>query len=736
MNEYFAALEQKAAEELQTAETCGGNIFEEKEHLFAAAIAGNVDAVFAYAKHVVNTRFEKIPEKELSKLYKKLGKYSKKLDGAKTEADIYKVMKKMPLKEKDSPRGQYLIAQSFKRIGKYMYNASAIDGGDPEAIANGQKYFSTNGVIADEYTARILYKGKFDIEAFLDYSIRGIGIDYSPYYPNSYTPMPGAKYGVSIHYIHRHAYRLFLETLEYFADSDKLGTDEYKARFGDYVPDGETVLIAQHWFFVDDDRLVPDDDVLEFREKVAAKLRERLAGSKKKPAKKAQTVDAPRGTAEERKPEKKASAPTAPKKSTATPQRAAAEGAKTEFRRQEFASGDVYEGEFVGSERHGQGTYTSRKGWVAVGQFAHDNIADGKVTFTESGSTYEGHFENGGLHGKGKATYYVKENGKYVYDGTYEGDWVKAKREGKGKRVYYDGSVYEGDWVDDKRNGYGRVEHYTDKWQTKHFSDLVYEGQWKDDKKHGKGVEKHYMPGVNQDVTVYEGEWVNGKREGIFVWYLFYPAVGRQSSKEMRYYQNGEAVFDSIPYDASIKTYEDFAAANDPYNERLYRELYELKQTGKAYTPRFANLSAQLHSKENIEAIASKIMRQNDMSKVSMEDAEFVLFLYNKFVKQGANHKYWGWCHYRLGDYKKAAGCLIGEAMAYSYLKKAERKRESWQICLNRNSRNADYYKELAIDRIGHARAELEAAKKTPMRYQADSIRAQIEDVELQLGMW
>ena len=60
----------------------------------------------------------------------------------------------------------------------------------------------------------------------------------------------------------------------------------------------------------------------------------------------------------------------------------------------------------------------------------------------------------------------------------------------------------------------------------------------------------------------------------------------------------------------------------------------------------------------------------------------------------------------------------------------------AWQICLIRNNNNADYYKEMAIDRIEHARAELEAAKKTPMRYQADSIREQIEDVELPLGMW
>ena len=244
--------------------------------------------------------------------------------------------------------------------------------------------------------------------------------------------------------------------------------------------------------------------------------------------------------------EKKSTAPAAP---------------KTEYKRIEMSSGDVYEGGYANGEYHGQGTYTSRKGWVYVGAFDNGVMTDGKLTFTDSGNIFEGHFENGALHGKGKATYYVKVDGKYEYDGEYEGDWVKGKRHGKGKRVYYNGNVYDGDWVDDKRDGYGKFERYTDKWQTKHFCDLVYEGRWQDDKKHGKGVEKHYMPGVNEDVTVYEGEWVNGKREGIFVWHLFYPATGKESSKDMQYYQNGKVVIESIPYDASIKTYEDFAAA-------------------------------------------------------------------------------------------------------------------------------------------------------------------------------
>ncbi len=269
------------------------------------------------------------------------------------------------------------------------------------------------------------------------------------------------------------------------------------------------------------------------------------------------------------------------------------------------AKGWRYEGDWIDGRMEGKGKYVSDEGWYYEGDFVNGVSEGYGVHHYANGDVFEGEWKNDKRQGKGKYTfadgsYYTGEwkDGKnisasetvrpatketkaaeskkttekkttgtttahqsYSSGDTYDGEMLNGKRHGHGIYRWADGDCYEGDFVNNKRTGYGRYEHYTDKWQTKHFCDLVYEGQWKDGEKHGKGVEKHYMPGVNEDVTVYEGEWVNGKREGIFVWYLFYPATGKQSSKDMEYYRDGKCVMDGVPYDASIKTYEDFAAA-------------------------------------------------------------------------------------------------------------------------------------------------------------------------------
>ena len=90
-----------------------------------------------------------------------------------------------------------------------------------------------------------------------------------------------------------------------------------------------------------------------------------------------------------------------------------------------WASGDVYEGDWVNSERTGKGKIT---------------LADGGV--------YEGDYVNGERTGKGK---YVWADGD-----VYEGDWVNGERTGQGKHVRADGDVYEGDFVNGERTGQGK----------------------------------------------------------------------------------------------------------------------------------------------------------------------------------------------------------------------------------------------------------------------------------------
>ncbi len=561
----------------------------------AIAMYGDMDAVFSSFKRETGASYMHIEPKKLAKLYKKLEKSIAKMKKAKY---VYEAQKCFSSDERMAPCVSYEFAMYYLCNGSpesYIPNMeTAAASGDPRAITYCQNYYSTNSEEANPYAGasyaqNIKLNGKFDFNKMFYYAILGIGFDYSPYYPDRYTVIPNTFSGADAEGKRKEALEKLYETLAYFVLPENMESEDYQKHFGDFVPSELQVKIARKWFFVEDDRFIIPDGmhryIAEMREKITAAVQAETSPkvapkTKKETAKPktlktadkktTKTVDTAFGTvtvpaeAAANVPEAKKKSETKKKseaKKPAEKKSTAPAAPKTEYKRIEMSSGDVYEGGYANGEYHGQGTYTSRKGWVYVGAFDNGVMTDGKLTFTESGHVFEGHFENGALHGKGKATYYVKENGKYVYDGTYEGDWVKGKCHGKGKRVYHNGNVYDGDWVDDKRDGYGKFERYTDKLQTKHFRDLVYEGQWNGDKKHGKGVEKHYIPGVNEDVTVYEGEWVNGKREGIFVWYLFYPATGKESSKDMQYYQNGEIVIESIPYDASIKTYEDFAAA-------------------------------------------------------------------------------------------------------------------------------------------------------------------------------
>ena len=106
-----------------------------------------------------------------------------------------------------------------------------------------------------------------------------------------------------------------------------------------------------------------------------------------------------------------------------------------------------------------QGTY---KGEV----FDLQGVPHGKGTRVyASGDVYEGDWVNGTPHG----------NGKYSWtDGdVYEGGWVNGKRSGKGKWSFSNGNIFEGDFVDGLPNGKGK---YT------YADGYVQEGIWKDGK--------------------------------------------------------------------------------------------------------------------------------------------------------------------------------------------------------------------------------------------------------------
>ena len=135
---------------------------------------------------------------------------------------------------------------------------------------------------------------------------------------------------------------------------------------------------------------------------------------------------------------------------------------------QTYSDGSViYDGQFVGDKRHGDGTLTTLEGVIY----------------------YEGKWQNNKKHGHGRYTY---KNGSI-----YDGEWRNNKKHGSGRYTRTDNSVYVGEWKNNKRNGHGT---YT------YANGSFYDGEWKNDKKHGHGTY------TDADGSVYNGEWQNGKQ--------------------------------------------------------------------------------------------------------------------------------------------------------------------------------------------------------------------------------
>lgn len=532
MATYFDRITGLAEQEWQAANACT-DVTKKDEYLFRAAKYGHIDALFAFAAECVGTRAAQVSEKELKNIYKKISKFSDKLKKAKSSEDAFAIADKcLSWDDKAAPRYQYILGKKVAQFGKFsltMLNAATA--GDPEAMLAVQEQASTNENIADFYTGRILYAGKFDWDQMLEYAFCGMGFDYSPYYPKGFADIPGMPGGVDIPSIRANAYEQLLKTLEFFAVPAKQGTEEYKARFGDFVPDEDTVMIARYWFYIKDARLTENSEITAYKEKVVAEIDKAIKLERLKAIGSAMEAEDKKQAAETKTVQSAFGAVTIPAKTVTTAPEAEtiSTNPKAEYRRMETKNGDVYEGEVVDGKYHGKGTYTSHLGFTYVGDFLN-NTMTGKAHLTgPDGTVYEGDFLNGKRNGKGKVT--------SPEGWTYEGDWVDDHKTGKGKFTYKNGDTYEGDLVNGVREGQGLYVY---------ASGNTYEGQWKDDIKHGHGIETKYSHGFHADYTVDEGEWVDGKKEGRFVWYLSFPDAkpGYQPPKHLNYYQNGECLAD------------------------------------------------------------------------------------------------------------------------------------------------------------------------------------------------
>ena len=180
-----------------------------------------------------------------------------------------------------------------------------------------------------------------------------------------------------------------------------------------------------------------------------------------------------------------------------------------------YASGDIYDGEFVRNKRVGKSRVRFSNGSEFIGQFI-DNEIDGHGIYTDSlGNRYmsiavderfiqnsidkieqidkndkrSGYFYRLKLNGRGEI--------KFKNGNTYTGLFKGGKRDENGNMNYVvptgtdpqEIGDYSGAWRVDKRNGYGVMVY---------LNGSRFEGIWKDDEKHS---------GIFYDVdgTVYQG---------------------------------------------------------------------------------------------------------------------------------------------------------------------------------------------------------------------------------------
>ncbi|XP_046543654.1 MORN repeat-containing protein 1-like isoform X2 [Haliotis rubra] len=130
-------------------------------------------------------------------------------------------------------------------------------------------------------------------------------------------------------------------------------------------------------------------------------------------------------------------------------------------------SGCKYTGQFERGELHGYGVMQYKDGTLFEGEWAHNRKQGYGVLKTGENSTYEGEFVGSMRHGDGTMIYngvYKASNGD-----RYTGNWVMDKRQGQGHLICQDGTEYEGQWLNDMFHGEGKMVH---------ASGIIYEGQW------------------------------------------------------------------------------------------------------------------------------------------------------------------------------------------------------------------------------------------------------------------
>lgn len=151
----------------------------------------------------------------------------------------------------------------------------------------------------------------------------------------------------------------------------------------------------------------------------------------------------------------------------------------------ELQNGDIYQGEFVQHERHGNGEYT----W--------------KTSNNNKQRLYQGLFHHNQRHGHGKYTWKTLDeanNEIVLSESTYVGMFDNGQRSGHG--VYHSPNLnYSGDWRAGQYHGYGVLE----------TPSTMYKGYFHQGQKHGRGVETSHKSDDDEGEAkvLHEGQWYN-----------------------------------------------------------------------------------------------------------------------------------------------------------------------------------------------------------------------------------
>jgi len=193
-----------------------------------------------------------------------------------------------------------------------------------------------------------------------------------------------------------------------------------------------------------------------------------------------------------------------------------------------FPNGNVFVGEMMNLQKHGQGRLELGNGDVFEGQFMNNVFHGQGRYYFRNGDFFEGNFENGMKSGEG-IYIWAEINGRSP---RFEGNFENGMRNGHGVFYFDDGSRYEGNFVNDVKHDYNAYLQIRREVDGEIVID-VFRGAFYNNMRHGYGV---YTWGDSGEV--FRGYFYRNRihGQGTYFW-----LSGRTFTGEFR---NGQMVLD------------------------------------------------------------------------------------------------------------------------------------------------------------------------------------------------